>query len=261
MGDFDKIIKENIEALFMPLLDKLLGIRIKTAEDVGEKFQSTIEREPDFLKHVVDMDGAEFLLQLEFQTNNEQGMVYRMAEYKAILQRKFALPVRQFVIYLGMSEPTMITELPEEQQITGFTLRNVHDLSVEQVIHSEVPEEIVLSILTDFPPEEAESVVKQILINLKRVAKDEATLKRYIQQLLVLSRLRKLEEKTNLEVKTMPITYDITKDALYREGRAEGKEEGLLEVAKRMIEKGYAVDQVASLTGISPIEIKRLKKS
>ena len=51
MGDFDKVI-ENIEAVFLPSVEKLFGIKINNPVDLPEKIQSTVEREPDFLKKV-----------------------------------------------------------------------------------------------------------------------------------------------------------------------------------------------------------------
>ena len=45
MGDFDKVIKENVEALFLALSEKLLGIKISNPVDLPEKLQTTIERE------------------------------------------------------------------------------------------------------------------------------------------------------------------------------------------------------------------------
>ena len=52
MGDYDKVIKENIEAILLALGKKLLGFEIKNPTDLTEKLQTTIEREPDFLKKV-----------------------------------------------------------------------------------------------------------------------------------------------------------------------------------------------------------------
>lgn len=226
MGDFDKIIKENIETLLLTLAYKLLGIRISKTTDLPEKLQSTIEREPDFLKKVTDESGAEFILHLEFQTQDDAKMVYRMAEYKALAQRKFEMPVKQFVIYLGTAKPRMRTALSEDEMIVGFELRNIHDLPLNEVLESDVPEEIILSILTDYPAVDAENVINRILVRLKSVANTESELKRFLQQLVTLSRIRKLEVKTQEKIKAMPITYDILTDGLYLQGKHEGKKEG-----------------------------------
>ena len=103
MSDYDRIIKENIEAIFLPILGKFLGLSIKSTFEIKDKIQSTIEREPDFLKRIIDQDDKEFILHVEFQTADDLEMVYRMAEYDALLQRKYQIPVKPFVIYLGSS--------------------------------------------------------------------------------------------------------------------------------------------------------------
>ncbi|HAA15917.1 MAG TPA: hypothetical protein DCE41_31085, partial [Cytophagales bacterium] len=127
MGDYDIIIKENLEALLLPLAAKYLGISIAKAEDLPEKLPATLERQPDFVKRVTDTNGATFILHLEFQSTNEEEMRFRMAEYAGLLIRKYRLPLRQHVVYLGQRPPTMETELPQEMWITGFNLHNIKD--------------------------------------------------------------------------------------------------------------------------------------
>ena len=49
-NDFDRIFKENVEPT-LPILAKLLfGIQYTSVEEVKDKMQFTLEREPDFLK-------------------------------------------------------------------------------------------------------------------------------------------------------------------------------------------------------------------
>ena len=252
MGDFDKVLKENIEALFLALSEKLLGIKVSNPVDLPEKLQTTVEREPDFLKKVYSSDGSSFILHLEFQTNNEPKMVYRMAEYKALLQRKFELPVRQFVIYLGARKPRMRTKLTEEERIEGFTLKNIHSLPIDQTLASDIPEEIILSILADYPKTDAERVITSIITRLRSVSTDEASLKKSVQQLLVLSRLRKLDKETKKQVSTMPITYDIEQDSLYKEGVERGIERKAIQVIQEMLkDPSLTVDKIAQFTGTS----------
>ena len=112
----------------------------------------------------------------------------------------------------------MRTELTKKEQITGFSLKNIHSLPVDQTLASDVPEEIILSILADYPKADAERVIANIITRLQSVSADEASLKKSVQQLLVLSRLRKLGELTEKQIEDMPITYDIEKDFLYKRG-------------------------------------------
>ncbi|MEL6537439.1 MAG: hypothetical protein AAFQ98_18605, partial [Bacteroidota bacterium] len=218
------------EALLLPLAEKHLGISIAEATELTEKLQTTTEREPDFLRLVKDKQGNRFILHLEFQTQNEAEMRYRMAEYAGLLLRKYQLPVKQHVVYLGASKPRMEAQLPPDQWIKGFELHILHDIPVEQTLDSDVPEELILSILTDFPRHEADKVIGTILAKLQQLSHDEATLKRYLQQLMVLSRLRKLDTTTERRVADMPITYDIKTDYLYNKGIEKGIERGVLQV-------------------------------
>jgi len=235
MGDYDKIIKENIEALLLPLAEKYLGISIVEASELTEKIQTTTEREPDFLRLVKDKHGNSFILHLEFQTVSETEMLYRMAEYAGLLLRKYRLPIKQHVVYLGASKPNMETQLPPEMRITGFELHNLRDLPLDQSINSEVPEELILSILTDFPKAEAGKVIDKILFRLQQLTHDEATLKRYLQQLMVLSRLRKLDTDTERRVENMPITYDVETDYLYNKGIKKGIERGIEQTNEKAV--------------------------
>lgn len=240
MGEFDKIIKQNIEAIFLPLVERLLGIKISHAVALSEKIQTTIEREPDFLKKVIDQYQQEFILHLEFQSTDEAKMVYRMAEYKAILQRKYEMPVRQYVIYLGIKQPKMRTELME----------------------SEVPEEIILSILTDYPAADSELVIQKIIVSLQKTTNDEATLKRYIQQLLILSRLRKLDKKTENQINKMPITYDIENDYLFNKGIKEGMEQKTDQMILDMLEdRSLTLEMIAKFSRTSIKYVEQLRDS
>ncbi len=108
-NDYDKILKENIASLFLPLSEKYLGIRIRKSEELKDKLQTTIEKEPDFIR-IVETDTEEkFILHLEFLSADEEGMIYRMQEYYGILRKKYGLSVRQFVIYLGRKPSKMQT--------------------------------------------------------------------------------------------------------------------------------------------------------
>lgn len=258
MGDYDKVIKENIEAILLALGKKLLGFDIRNPQELTEKLQTTIEREPDFLKKVTLEDGSEVILHLEFQTADEPKMVYRMAEYRAILQRKFELPVKQFVIYLGVAAPKMRTELLPEEQITGFALRNIHDIPVDQALTSDIPEEIILAILTNYPKADAEKVIAQIIQKLKSVATNEAELKKSLQQLVTLSRIRKLEKKTEKQVQAMPITYDIETDYLYNKAKDDTRRAIISEMLK---DPAMTVEKIAKFTHTSVDFVQKIKRN
>jgi hypothetical protein len=147
-NDYDKIIKENIEEVFLPLAEKYLGISIESFRKLPGKIQSTIEREPDLIRIVRTKEHDEFILQIEFQTADQKDMIYRMAEYHALFLKKYKYPVKQFVVYLGRSTPKMRTQLKDDEVMKGFGLINLHALDYEQLLYSQIPEEVILAILS-----------------------------------------------------------------------------------------------------------------
>ena len=87
--DYDKILKENIEALIIPLADKLLGLSLGRLEELPDDLQTTLERKPDFLKRVVADGGSSYLLHLEFRVKDEASMLNRMLLYYAMLRENY----------------------------------------------------------------------------------------------------------------------------------------------------------------------------
>ncbi len=92
-----------------------------------------------------------------------------------------------------------------------------------------------MAILSGYRREQSLGVIKRILSRLKELSTDESAFKKYIKQLTILSRLRKLESETKKEAENMPIHYDIETDGLYIEGLKKGREEGREEGREKML--------------------------
>ncbi|MFW5760813.1 MAG: Rpn family recombination-promoting nuclease/putative transposase [Cyclobacteriaceae bacterium] len=236
--DFDKIFKENIAELILPLSEKLLNLKIVHNHTMKDKLQSTIEREPDYLSKIQLENGDEFILHLEFQTQDKKNMVYRMQEYYSILLKKYQIPVIQKVIYFGKKSPKMKTSLTKEEIFSGFDLINLRDIPFDVLLNSSVPEEFILSILGDLRDNDPEEVILNILQKLKETNQDQIVFQKYVKQLVILSKLRNLSEVTKSTVKQMPIVYDIKKDAFYKEGLEDGLEKGIEKGLEKGLEKG-----------------------
>ncbi len=110
-SQYDKIFKENIEAVIPSLMANILGITAVLSEELPDDIQHTKERKPDVLKKITDIEGNMFVLQIEFQVADESEMVYRMGDYYLMLERKYKIPVEQYVIFIGNGIPTMPTKL------------------------------------------------------------------------------------------------------------------------------------------------------
>ncbi|MEM9936736.1 MAG: hypothetical protein AAF824_24115 [Bacteroidota bacterium] len=147
-GEFDKIIKENLTDSFLSLLYLRLGIHVIETERLPALEQTTLQREVDFLARVKTTDQQEFILHVEFQSQHESRMVYRMVEYGAILLRKYRIPIKQFVVYLGNKKRSPVSTLPKDQIIKGFELLNIRELPIAEFLASDAPEMIILGLST-----------------------------------------------------------------------------------------------------------------
>ena len=263
---YDRIFRENSETIFMPLIEARLGIKIKSFRALKEKLHSTIEREMDFFYEVDTEAGARVYLHIEFQTEDDPQMIYRMSEYHGILLRKYKQALRHVTIFLGTSKPRMRTELSEAEQFRGFELINIHDLDTTELLTSQVPEVILLAILSRYPPKGAEAVLRMILDRLKAVCERPAALRKYVTQLLLLSRLRKLEPLTTQLIAEMPITYDITKDQLYltgvEKGVATGMEKGMEKAIRNLLLAGILrPEQIAAALQVNLRLVRKVQKA
>ena len=234
--DYDKIFKENIIEILLPLSQKLLGINIKKTYNIKEKLQTTIEKEPDFVKIVEDENNEKFILHIEFQTTDERDMIYRMQEYNALLVKVHRLPVRQFVIYFGESKISrMKSYLSDAEIYTGFNLINFKEQSYHQLIKSKIPEEIIMAILANFEDEKPNKVIEKIIRKLQETKQTPISFQKYVTQLSTLSRLRNLSNQIKNIIDQMPITYNIKEDAFYKEGKKTGEKKGEKKSKDKMI--------------------------
>jgi len=232
---YDKILKENFESVLRPLFERYLGIQIIEFEKLDPKLQTTVETETDFMRIVGTEKGERFILHIEFQSHNEKGMIYRVKEYDGIIQRKYQLEIRHFVIYLGAKPMTMRTQLQEHEVFRGFDTLSIKDLNFDEFLASQIPEEIIFAILADFKGEQPEQVIRSIIEKVKRVSPDPAALKKYIAQLQMLSQLRKLDDETIKITDNMPVIIDITQNAAYKRALKQDLEKAHIEFEQTRI--------------------------
>ncbi len=271
-NNYDRIFKENIESLLLPLLNKLLGLKPPKLAPIDAKMQVTQEAEMDHIRRVVHDDPEQdYGLQIEFHITDEDLRKRNLLHY-ALFHHITGLPLRQIVIYGGtLANPNHIHQ--NQLTLSGLDLEYevivLKQIPKEQFLHSEIPEEVVLAILCDFGEDDPAKVVRDILYNLKRILRKSNRIKKFQKQLLILSRLRKMELIVKTEVEAMTIHYDIETDGLFLKGIEEGIEKGIekgIELEKQLFVhklwalQEFSLEKIALLVDVSPerlIEILR----
>ena len=260
--DYDKIIKETIEKIGTPILQKLLKIEATSIEDVPTTIPRTIERRADFLKIGVDStDFIKKLFHLEFQANIHEKMLQRFLVYFALFYEKFGLPIKQYVIYLGTGTWTALTRLEMNNIVFEYEVININTIDYEVFIDSENPEEIMLAILADFKKQDKTKVIKRIITCLKDKTKNKKKLQKLIMQLEILSNLRNLQPEITKILTTMSITYDVTQDLRYLEGVEQNKKEMIVEMLLQGVLTLKQIADVAKIDIDTIIEISNELKS
>ena len=261
-NQYDKIFKENIEAVIPSLMQNVLGITAVSMEELPDDVQHTKERKPDVLKKVTDNQGNTFVLQIEFQVANEPTMVYRMLEYYVMLSRKYELPVHQYAIYLGTSKVRMASELHSINLTFKYNLLEIKAIDYNLFLKSNKPEEIVLAILANFDREMPENALKNIIQRLDETTNGEFSFKKYFNQLRVLAQLRKLESKLKDIVMDSIAKYiDEKRDVAYLIGQDKAREQEQTKFVTNLLEKlSLTVEQIADITGVSVEFVKNIKQ-
>lgn len=252
-NQYDKIVKENIESIIPALMNSVLGFKVKESVVIKEKLQQTKEKEADALRIITDPNGQQFILHLEFQVDDYLKMSYRMADYWVLLKSKYQLPVRQFVIYIGNSQPKMKTILSEDGNYFQFQLINITQFDYHRFLNSDNPEEIILSILSDFGKENTEKALHQIIDRLEETIIDQRTFQKYLRQLRVLSKLRNLEVKLDDMIQNMAKYFDEDNDIFVIKAKRK--------IVENMLTKfSFTLEQVADVAGVSIDFVKTVKE-
>lgn len=247
-SQYDKIFKENIEAVISSIMQNVLDITAVSMEELPDDIQHTKERKPDILKKVTDTKGDTFVLQIEFQVADESEMVHRMAEYFIMLLRKYKLPVKQFVIFLGTEMPKMPIQLDEEMLQFKFPLISLSELDYHIFLKSNKPEEVILGILANFKEEDPENALKQIIHRIEETTEGDLSLSRYFNQLRVLAQLRNLELKLKNAMDSIANYIKEERDVLFLRGLDKGKES----FVKYLLNEGNKTfEQIADIAGVA----------
>jgi len=223
---FDVVFKEVMNTLVARWLPNVLGAKVLSLEPLNAGLPKTLERTVDFLAKATNADGTPFLVQIEYQAQLNEEMVYRMQEYHALLLRQYRLPIRHFVFYFGQASPKFTTELKLEEQFTQFELFDIMSADYETLLASDLPEENVMAVLADLKGRSHSEVITQILERLREHCRNSDEWNQRKVQLGIIARLRNISFDELLNSNIMPIDFDITKDTLFLKGMEKGMEKG-----------------------------------
>jgi predicted transposase/invertase (TIGR01784 family) len=262
VNQYDKILHENLEAALPGLIRNLLHIHAVSTEELPDDIQHTKERKPDVLKKVTDKKGKTFVLHIEFQVKDEPKMAFRMAEYHIMLLRRYELPVRQYVIYIGADKPTMTDHIRSEPMNFKYSLIALSAIDYHLLLRSDHPEEKMLAILADLGGGNPKRTIENIVTQVVAASKGNFSKLRHVQQLRILAQLRNLASD-NLKIMDSVANYmSEEKDIFYRRGELKGLEKGKKTFVKNLLlHTDFTIAKIAELSDVTEAFVKKVKKT
>jgi len=274
VNQYDKVLKENMEAVLPALMKNLLGIHVADTQELPDDIQHTKERKPDVLKKVTDGQGNIFVLHLELQVADETQMAFRMAEYCIMLLRRYGLPVRQYVIYLGEGSPRMKNHIHSEYLQYQFQMVVLSVVDYRSFLSADSSEERLLAILGSFGNTGRLQAIEHIVKEVIAGSKDDLSKQRCLRQLLILSNLRKLAPEIKTIMESVAKWFQKERDVLYligqEEGREQGREQGIaqgeekktLEVIKALLlNTTHSIHEIAKLVNVPESLVLEVKSA
>ena len=227
---------------------------------------SELSVEPIRADSVIFLKSTEIILHIEFQTEPNKNIPFRMADYRLRLYRKFPeRQIHQVVIYLSPSQSSLVHE-------TTFNVGKLnHEFNVIRLweqptaIFQQYQGLFPFAVLTktEDPAETLRQVAKQIEdIKDKQVQSNVAAstaiisgiaLNKEIIQRLLKSEIMK-ESVIYQEILLEGIAEGLAK------GKAEGETKASNKIALNMLSSNISVELVAQFTGLTLKQVQKLQK-
>ncbi|KJU83165.1 Transposase (putative), YhgA-like protein, partial [Candidatus Magnetobacterium bavaricum] len=217
-GSYDKIMKELLDKIEQPLIEKVLGIKADEVSKLNVVMQLTDEREADFVLKVKNRGVPFFVAHAEIQSTNDPRMLKRMLRYFVHIYSLHEVIVKQYVVFIGKDKPAMNNVLDMPGIHYEYELIDIRDIPCERFLYNGVPQEIVLSVLCNRGDRDERSFAREILTELIASVSGGLDLSMYVRELEVFSKLRDMQEIIVEEVDKMPIVYDLETDIRFMQG-------------------------------------------
>lgn len=155
----------------------------------------------------------------------------------------------------------MVNLIEENGNRFNFTKINITQYDYHRFLNSDNPEEVILAILSNFGGENPEKAINQIILRLEETVTDQRTFQKYLRQLRVLSKLRKLDLKLDDMIQNMAKYIDAENDYLYIRGQKEARESEQTKFVKNLLTKvNLTIEQIADIAGVSVEFVNNIKQ-
>jgi predicted transposase/invertase (TIGR01784 family) len=224
---------------------------------------SELSVEPIRADSVIFLQSSKIILHIEFQTDANKNIPFRMADYRLRLYRQFAdTEIYQVVIYLTPSRSPLVYENTFNAGELNHKFNVIRLWEQPTEIFQKYRGLLPFAALsqTDNPEETLRQVAKQIEnITDKQVQSNVAASTAIISGIALSQEI--IQRLLRSEIMKESVIYQ----SILQEGLAEGKAKGIAEATKQialnMLRSNIAMDLVVQITGLSLKQVEKLQKT
>jgi predicted transposase/invertase (TIGR01784 family) len=226
--DPEQILKSTVYRCVQHWLFHFLDINTQQIKPLPVELRKRIQRVTDILLELPDK-----ILHIEIQTRKPKNMSFRMLQYLLLIQQQYPQKVLQQVVVYLTAQPTgdngTLILKTATKTVLDFNYQVLHMCSLDEEVFlsSNDPGELILALLAK--KKDPRQTIQKILYKLLELVPEPEEFANFVEDALVLARLRSLDRLFTKLVEPMPLFFKIVKekDALYQFGKKEGIEQGI----------------------------------
>lgn len=154
--------------------------------------------------------------------------------------------------------------IPLIQFQLNIDIINITAIDPNQLISTQIPEMVIMALLGNFKKDQLEKILHDIVERLKTLVGSKDLMSKYINQLLILARIRNLQMIISQKLDDMPISYNVEKDGLYlrgvEKGVKKGVEKGVARSAWKMFKAGNTIEIIAKTLELTIQQVEQYIK-
>jgi predicted transposase/invertase (TIGR01784 family) len=272
LGQYDIVAKDIFSSLSDDIASYFLGFKYIKLDELNIEFTTVEKRESDLI-FKCSTDKGNIVLHMEFQTYNDNQMVYRMLRYTTEIMEKHKLMPYQVVVYLGKNELKMENRLyynfGEENLLNyRYKIIDVGKIKFENIAETNYYDLYALLPLADKErrKREKEKYLRKCVEVINNMPIDIEKKGNIATEAKILSNIvynEKVIEKIFSEVMNMSI---LEESKIYKQILAKGEKEGIekgekkakIAIAKELLKKGMGIDEIAEITKLPKEDINKL---
>ncbi|AST57375.1 transposase [Thermoanaerobacterium thermosaccharolyticum] len=261
---YDITMKNIFSDMADDIMSYFLGLQYTKIDELNIEFARVERRDSDMIFKCTT-DKGNVAVHIEFQSENDGKMPYRMLRYSLEIMEKHNLLPYQIVIYIGKDNANMKNSLNfdfGEQNTLDYKYRiiNVGDIKYTDVVGTDYYDLYSLLPLMDKNrrKEEGEKYLERCVEAIKDIPLDINKKKDIAFKAEILSGIvfkKEVIEKVFLEVVKM---FRIEESETYKMIIEKGAKEEKIAIAKKLLKEGMDIDRIAKITELSKEEIKKL---